>query len=223
MRIETGTTGTTPARTLRTTGVGYALCWVVGLTLGGPDLLPDADAAAITGAFADAPAVAVFAILVHGVAAGFLVALGALLPPARRRLPSLLLAITAATLSLLQLVGELLLVSGAGAVDPVTVWTTITVADGVKMIVLAAWIAVVQVGHRRDDAGSPWRAPVVTCLSVATVLALVVTGAGYLVLSAGLMTAAYLSLPLLLVWVLAAAWVRSRSDVEISSPVPSSV
>ncbi|MEP7763822.1 hypothetical protein [Sanguibacter sp. 25GB23B1] len=215
---------TSPAagRTLQAVGVGYVLCWVVGLVLGGPDLLPDADAAQIRDATAASPTVTIFAVLVHGVAAVLLVALGARLPPSGRRAASLLLASAAAVLSLVQLTGELVLVSATESIDPVTVWTTITVADGTKMLVLAAWIAVVH-GWRPRGTAAPALAPLFVALSGATVLALVVSGAGYLTRSPGLMTAAYVSLPLLLVWVLAATQIRSRPDVEISQAVPSSV
>jgi hypothetical protein len=174
---------------------GYVLCWVVGLLIGGPDLEPDPDVAAITEEFAGSLGLVVFAVLVHGIAAVLLIVLGRFLALGRASDITWVLAVVAASLSFVQLGGEVVLVAVPTALPADSVWEVISRVDGAKMLVLACLIASVHGGRGRV---------VLTVVSVVAVLALSVSGVGYLFLIPELMAAAVVSLPLLLLWVMVA-------------------
>lgn len=183
-------------------GAGYVLCWVVGLLIGGPSIEHGSSSGEIQAAFSASPGVLIQVLLVHGLAAAFLVVLGLVLRsgPGARHVPRL--AVAASVLSLVQLSGELALIVVPADVDPVSVWDGITRVDGVKMFVLAGFVAAVQVVR----AGKPrW----LSVVSAVTALALVLSGAGYLAVSPPLMAFATASLPLLLIWVLAVSATRT--------------
>lgn len=100
-------------------GAGYVLCWVVGLLIGGPSIEHGSNSGEIQAAFSASPGVLIQVLLVHGLAAAFLVLLGLVLRsgPGARHVPGL--AVAAGVLSLVQLSGELALIvvpaDGAGA------------------------------------------------------------------------------------------------------------
>jgi hypothetical protein len=188
-------------RTRWTIAIGYVLCWVVGLGIGGPSLTPHASAAEVTAAFAGSLTLLAFGVLVHGVAAILLALLGRSLASGRAKGAVFPLACAAAGLSIVQFVGEVSLVTLPSVPDAASVWEVITRVDGVKMLVLAALIAVVHGGRDRERV-------TLTIISAAAVLALLLSGIGYLVLLPELMSAATASLPLLLIWALAATAAR---------------
>lgn len=177
--------------------VGYVLCWIVGISTGGPDLPPGADADVVGSEFSGSLAILVFAVLVHGVAAVLLVALGRTLVSEPERRAPLVLASIAAALSLVQLIGEIVLVTGSDALPADVIWEVVSRVDGAKMLVLAALVVNVHGGVFRGRIA-------VTLVSAVTALALLTSGVGYLASIPGLMAAATASLPLLLVWVLTA-------------------
>lgn len=182
--------------------IAYIACWVVGLSIGGPALEPNATAERILDVFAGSWSMLAFAVLVHAVAAGLLVALGWSLASHASGRVLKVLAVTAGALSLLQFVGEAALVAMPNVADPVAVWQTLARIDAIKMLVLAALIVAFH--------GGPVRGRIVLFIvSVTAALALLVSGVGYLLLEPALMDAAIASLPLLLLWVIAATASRT--------------
>jgi hypothetical protein len=198
-------------------GLAYLAAWLVGLAL------PEAAVSAgDSPASAMAGSVVVFwrSLLVHGLA-GL-----ALLPVAwehyrRARLRFLpygrillAAAMAAAILSLAQCLVEVALVGvfgspGSGAVD--AMWRGVNAADGLKMLCLALWITVAALSVRGGSVLLPrW----LRAVSPLAVLSLVLSGCGYLLSAAPLMKVAYVSLPLLLVWVAAAALSAGRGRVD---------
>lgn len=193
--------------------VCFVLCWVIGLIIGGPTLAPSADAAEVTEEFGGSPTHLMFAVLVHGVAALLLVALGRSVALTRMYRVTVALAVAAGGLSLVQLAGEVLLVVAPEAVSGDIVWQSITRADGIKMIVLSGFIILAHGGRSR-------RYVALTIVSAAACLALTVSGIGYLTLNAFMMESATASLPLLLVWALVATAARASDSLRSVSRVP---
>lgn len=177
--------------------VGYVLCWVIGLVVGGPPLTPDADSAEVTDEFRDSPTHLIFAIFVHGIAAVLLVALGRSLASTSTSGGVITFAAVAAILSLVQLAGEIFLTIGPEIRLASVVWQFICRADGVKMLVLAGLIVLVHGGHFRGRL-------TLTIVSAAASISLLLSGIGYLNLNAFLMEVTTASLPLLLIWALMA-------------------
>jgi hypothetical protein len=190
--------------------VGYVVCWIAGLVVGGPTLPPAASAAAIAQEFDGSTSIVIFAVLVHGVAAVLIVALGLSLASRRTVRGVVPLAGLAAGLSLVQLAGEITLVTGPSGAAAVTIWEVITRVDGIKMIVLAALVVVVYAGRSRTHLA-------LTIVSALTALALVASGIGYLALVPSLMEAAAASLPLLLVWALVATAFTASASASRAS------
>lgn len=199
-----------PPRSGWVVAIAYVLCWIVGLLIGGPALEPAATAAEVEQAFAGSGSVLVFAALVHGVAAGLLVALGRSLAAAPLRTAAVTASWIAAVLSIGQLVGEVALIGAPGAVDASLVWQLVTRVDGIKMLALAALIIAVHRGRIRDRV-------TLTVVSAAAVIALLVSGSGYIGLEATLMQAATASLPLLLIWALVATAARRPAPRETAA------
>jgi hypothetical protein len=86
-------------------------------------------------------------------------------------------------------------------------WQGLNMPDGLKMLCLAVWIGLVGLSVRGRAGLLPrWLRPV----SLLAVLSLMLSGCGYLLSAAPLMQAAFLSLPLLLIWVVAAALSAGR-------------
>lgn len=189
-------------RTRWSLAVGYVLCWVVGLVIGGPSLSTGASTDQVERAFDGSGSILVFALLVHGVAAVLLAGLGWSLASGPLRRAGLVLAIVAAVLSLVQLAGEVTLVVAPAALDAATAWDAVSRADGVKMLVLAGLIGVVLSGMRRRVA--------LTVVSGLAIAALVASGVGYLFRVPVLAEATVASLPLLLLWVVVATVARER-------------
>jgi hypothetical protein len=194
-------TSTWSKRTRWAIVVGYALCWVLGLILGGPTLTPDADAAEVNAAFRGSMTYLAFAILVHGIAAVLLVALGRSLTSTFTLRGVMTLAATAAALSLVQLAGEILLIVGPETSSASSIWQLTFRVDGVKMLVLAGLIVLAHGRHFRGRL-------VLTIISAAASTSLLLSGIGYLSLNSLLMQVATASLPLLLIWALVATAVR---------------
>ncbi|PPF80194.1 hypothetical protein C5E07_18225 [Pseudoclavibacter sp. RFBJ3] len=184
----------------------YVSAWISGLLVGAPDITPADSSAAVAEAYATSPSVLVNAALVHGLAAVALYGMSTLLGSQRLRRATRGAGLATLVLSLIQLAGEALLTFGLASdgsspllgLDSGQVWATIQVVDGIKMLALAALVLVVLLGQARRPV---WA----TLVSGATILALLASAAGFLTLSAPLMTAAYVALPLLLIWAVVAA------------------
>lgn len=183
----------------------FVACWVVGLVVGGPDLGPDATPRAVAQAFSDQTRVVAFSALVHGAAGILLVLLGLSLGSGRTRRTTVALASIAAVLSIDQLAGEIGLALDPDRTGGVALWEMLSRVDGAKMLVLAALITSVWSGTVRRGA----TLSVVSCLAV---VSLVLSGVGYLTLSAGLMATAAASLPLLLLWSLTATAASASAE-----------
>jgi hypothetical protein len=183
--------------------LAYVVTWVVGLVIGAPELTPDQDGTVVLAAYAAAPGALLQAALVHGLAGLLIGGLAVLYArrgaalSRRRRILTLVAGVLAALLSWAQLAGEVALVAGEPSPDAAwQLWAAVAVIDGAKMLALAALVV----------ATLPLlRALPVRILGVVTAISLVVSGVGYLSLQAGLMSTAYVSLPLLLVWAIVSA------------------
>ncbi len=184
----------------------YVSAWISGLLVGAPDITPADSSAAVSEAYATSPSVLVNAALVHGLAAVALYGMSTLLGSQRLRRATRGAGLATLVLSLIQLAGEALLTFGLASdgasallgLDSGQVWATIQVVDGIKMLTLAALVLVVLLGQTRRPA---WA----TLVSGATILALLTSAAGFLTLNAPLMIAAYVALPLFLIWAVVAA------------------
>jgi hypothetical protein len=197
------------SRAVLAAAAAYPAAWIAGLGVPMPTVDVDAPAADVLAAHAGHEgAFAVREVLVHGVAAvGLAVVVLALAAAVRRsgaeRLSRVLLGAGAAAvlLSLTQMtLGCVLAGSAAPAGDAArtdALLDAINVLDGVKMLALAAVVAVGALAARRTGALPRRLAPV----GAALVAALVVSAAGYLFAIPALALAAFVSLPLLLVWV----------------------
>ncbi|MCG2621998.1 hypothetical protein LVY72_08715 [Arthrobacter sp. I2-34] len=177
----------------------FIAVWIAGLALGGPSVASSDSGARIQLAFQANTAGAVQGILVHGIAGLALAALGVSLARILRPAAGVAaLGLSAAVLSWAQLGCELALFLGS-AVGPVTArdwWIALSMLDGAKMIVIGVLILLVLVRARRLKQ----RGRTLSTVSILAIAALAVSGFGYLMLSGPLMTAAYASLPLLLLW-----------------------
>lgn len=178
--------------------ISYVLAWCVGLAIGAPQLGPGDSGEMVIAAYAAAPAALPQAVLTHGVA-GVLIGLLAYLharpqrglTASRRRLTAAA-GVTATILSLAQLAGEAMLVRGTpSGGEAERLWALIAVLDGAKMLALALLIVA---------SGPLSRNRFSTALAAAAAISLVVSGVGYLSLNPALMAAAFVSLPLLLLW-----------------------
>jgi hypothetical protein len=182
----------------------YVAAWAAGLILGAPEVDVEDSGSDIHQAHIRAPHALVQAALVHGVAGALIGVLGTLHARSLRRAGqnataavAVGSAVAAALLSFGQLAGEVVLSSvTASAGSAREWWVLVAVLDGVKMFALAALV----LACARLSAGRVYRA-----VSVATAASLVVSGVGYLALQPALMTAAYVSLPLLLLWAVSSA------------------
>ena len=168
---------------VRIAAVAFTLVWLIGLAVPVPMVDVNASPAGFSGHETE---LALRSLFVHGFAAVALLVVGWGL---NRRL-----AIAAAALSLAQWVSETAFAAGGpGALIEAT-----NRLDGVKMLVLAALIVV---GARVAPRWLRVLAPVAA-------VALVVSAAGYGLLVPSLAAAAFVSLPLLLVWITGAGLSR---------------
>ncbi|WP_060905181.1 hypothetical protein [Streptomyces scabiei] len=203
--IATGT-ATAP----RTAGYTHAATWVIGLAVawGATPEVGDTPSRIAT-VYADRPVQAIAqALLVHGVAAASLAVIGSGLLGWARRTGNATARFagwagtSAAALAFMQLVLELIAVSGADPASPGrtgTLFEAVQRVDGVKMFALAALAAAACAASRNGSLLRRWEA--VTGWALAATIA--ASGIGYLLPSTALTPMAFVSLPLLLVWIAA--------------------
>ncbi|MFD7618293.1 hypothetical protein [Streptomyces sp. NPDC059802] len=192
----------------RAAGYTHAVAWVLGLAAawGAAPEVGDTPAG-ITTAYADRPVQAITqALLVHGVAAACLVVVGSgLLDRARRTSSTAAHSAgwagrVAGVLAFVQLVLELVAVRGADPASPGrtgALFEAVQRADGVKMLALAV-LAAAACAASRHGTLLRRREVVIGWVLAATIT---VSGIGYLFLSTALTSAAFISLPLLLIWI----------------------
>jgi hypothetical protein len=190
-------------------GLLFSFAWLVGLFVWTSNTVVTATDATIVADYAagQAPAM-VQSTLVHGIAAialaGVTVALWRAITRDGWRRGVGIAGSIAVTISLVQWVLGLLL-AGWAAPDGAAgragdLFVAINRLDGVKMFALAALAALAVAGAgaiRRGGVLPAW----LGWVGIALAAALAVSGVGYLFLMDGLSGAAYVSLPLLLVWV----------------------
>ncbi|MEU9320491.1 hypothetical protein [Streptomyces sp. NPDC048295] len=196
--------------TARAAGYAHAAAWLLGLAAGWGAAPEVGDTPArIATAYADRPVQAVVqALLVHGVAAAGLVVVGSgLLDRARRTgnaaaRPAGRAGVVAGALAFLQLVLELIAIPGADPASPGrtgTLFEVVQRVDGAKMLALAVLAAAACAASRHGALLR--RRELVTGWALAATIT--VSGIGYLLLSTALAPAAFISLPLLLIWIAA--------------------
>jgi hypothetical protein len=178
--------------------VGYSVAWILGLMVPVPAVDLDASAQAVVASVVGHEgAVALRALLVHGLAGIALLTVAVALARAAGSRSVLVAGVVAAGLSLVQFVLELVLTGPAGSGSVPSLVDAVNRLDGVKMFALAA-LALAGAAAIRRGAGVPrW----LSGLGVVLAVALVVSGVGYALLIPALGQAAYVSLPLLLIWV----------------------
>ncbi|MFD7409863.1 hypothetical protein ACFV7R_46485 [Streptomyces sp. NPDC059866] len=208
--MTTIATGPATATTSRAAGYTHAAAWVLGLAAawGATPEVGDTHAQIAT-AYADRPIQAIAqALLVHGVAAAGLVAVGSGLLGWARRTGSAAARFAgwagtaAGALASVQLVLELIAVPGADPASPGStgaLFEAVQRVDGIKMFALAALAAAACAASRHRTLLRRWEAVIGWALA-ATITA---SGTGYLFLSTALTPMAFISLPLLLIWIAA--------------------
>lgn len=177
-------------------GYLHAGAWAAGLSIGW-GVLPEAgdSTSDIAAKYAAHQGAAIAqSVLVHGLAAVAVALVAAALVGAGRRLAGYA-AFAASGLALGQLVLEQVAVHSSADTTTAALFNAAQRVDGVKMLLFAA--AAVAVGRA---ATGRWAG----LLSYTTAAAIAVSGVGYLAGAAPLRAAAMLSLPLLLVWMIAA-------------------
>jgi hypothetical protein len=178
--------------------VGYSVAWILGLMVPVPAVDIDASAQAVLGSVVGHEgAVALRALLVHGLAGVALATVAVALARATGARSVLLAGAVAAGLSLVQFVLELVLTGPAGSGAVPSLVDAVNRIDGVKMFALAALALAGAAAIRRFAVAPRWLGGVGYVLAVA----LVASGVGYALLIPALGQAAYVSLPLLLIWV----------------------
>jgi hypothetical protein len=200
-------------------GISYATAWVVGLAVWPSNLdLSASDVKVLATYRAHQGAAMTQYLLVEGVAAiALAVVVIALGRAVRRRgadrlgAAAVIAGLTAVALSLVECALGLLL-AGSVAPDGDTdragrLFDLINRIDGLKMFALAV-LAVAGVGLVRGAVLPRW----LGYLGALLALALIASGAGYLLLNTTLAQAAYVSGPLLLVWVTGAGIALARTD-----------
>jgi hypothetical protein len=198
-------------------GIAYVVAWAAGLAVWPQNLPLNAPPARVAASYAAHPAAAVIQyVLVEGVAGllfGVVLAF-ALTSPGRRRAvrnwPVAATALAAVVISLLQAILGMFLVAAATQQDVARAGNLsdlVNRLDGVKMLALAAVAAYLAV---RGTAGrTPSWLRATAALAAA---ALTVSGLGYLTLSGTLGGTAYVSGPLLLLWIAATGIWLTRSS-----------
>ncbi|MBL3664625.1 hypothetical protein JL475_01015 [Streptomyces sp. M2CJ-2] len=203
-------TGPATATASRAAGYTHAAAWIVGLAVawGATPEVGDTHAR-IAAAYADRPVQAIAqALLVHGVAAAGLAVVGSGLLGWARRTGNATARFAgragtaAGALAFVQLALELIAVSGADPASPGrtgTLFEVVQRVDGVKMFALAALAAAACAASRHGSLLRHWEAVTGWALAV-TITA---SGIGYLLPATSLTAMAFVSLPLLLVWIAA--------------------
>lgn len=201
--LRAGTTVTPAGRWTSVAGAAYVTGWVLGLVAA--PTASGTDAAAVHAHYAaHGPALAVQALLVHGLAGVALAVLGLVLPRAlglAGRSAALVRTsgLTAAAVSLVQTALTLVAVAGAGSAAPASTLAlvhAVDVADTLKLVLLAVFVPAVTVAARRAGMLPRWTA----LLATALVVLLPLGGAAFLVPNGLLELLLVASLPLLLVW-----------------------
>jgi hypothetical protein len=194
---------------LKAAAVGYSVAWIVGLLLTSSSTDVTSSGAAIVRA--DAPqavALTLQFLLTEGVAAlaVLVVVIGFWRATARGagRIVGLGAGVAAVAISLSQTVLGICLVEiavrGADATLASSLTVTLDELDGVKMLLLAVMVLAVSVAQWRRQVRLPiWLIPT----GIATGVALVASAVGYLTGSNAFAAAAWISLPLLLIFVTA--------------------
>jgi hypothetical protein len=192
-------------------GVAYLVAWLAGLAVWPSNLDVAASGSQVVTAYTGHRDVAMLqSLLVHGVAAVALVVVVLALGQAARHhdegplAPATVVAgVGAALVSLVQCALGLLLagwaVPDANSARAGDLFAAINRLDGVKMLALAAMAATAAALVRRTHLLPGW----LVYLGAVLAVALVVSGIGYLLLSSALAPAAFVSGPLLLIWVTA--------------------
>jgi hypothetical protein len=200
-------------------GIAYATAWVLGLAVWPSNLDVAATNATVLATYRAHQGVAMTQyLLVEGVAAiALAVVVTALGRAARRRgadglgVATVVAGLTAAALSLVECALGLLLAGSAAPGREIEragrLFDLINRMDGVKMLALAA-MAVAGAGLARRAVLPRWLGYTAALLTVA----LIASGAGYLLLNTTLAQAVFVSGPLLLVWVTGAGVALARTS-----------
>lgn len=200
-------TATTSTAAPRTAGYVHAAAWIGGIAAawGATPEVGDSNAEIAT-AYADhAPQAVVQAVLVHGLAPAAVAVIAVGLLGRARRVGGRAARIAAgagfaaAALAAVQLVLELIAIPGADPASPdttATLWETVQRVDGVKMFAFAALAVATCLAAREGK----WLRRRELAVGWALTAAIVLSGIGYVLLSTALAPLAFLSLPLLLVW-----------------------
>jgi hypothetical protein len=207
---------TTPAgRWTSVAGAVYIAAWISGLLL-------VSSAPASTGPAGDlhdfyvwhGPAIVVQALLVHGLAGIALAVLAATLPVAAGAAPGRRLAVrlwgwSAAAVSFVQVALTVVAVLGAGVAAAETTRTlvhAVDIADAVKLVLLAGFVTTATRLAARAELAPVW----VRALARALVVLLPLGGASFVVPNGLLGLLLIVSLPVLLVWAGAVAYLVGR-------------
>lgn len=209
---ESGLRVTPAGRWTSVAGAVYVTAWTVGLFVGPAAPAADAPAAAVHSYFAQSPsAIVLQACLVHGLAGLALAALAVAIPRATgasglSRLAVTVSALSAALVSLLQLgfaVAATHDVEHSAASSSQAFFEAINVADTIKLVLLAAFVATATHAARCAGSSPRW----LRLVAAATVVLLPLGGVAFLVDNPVLTAALYASLPLLLLWAGATAYI----------------
>lgn len=186
----------------------YVAAWIVGLAVWSDNTTVSESGAKVVAGYgsSEGPALAQSA-LTHGLAGLALLvvvlAIAHRVPDARAILVA---GLGAVAISLTQFVLGVLLAGWAAPADRAEtsrgLYEAISRLDGLKMLALAGLAVAGAAAMRRHRIAPRWFVPLGWTLAAA----LVVSGIGYLLLIGGLASAAYVSLPLLLIWVGGVGW-----------------
>lgn len=198
-------------------GVGYLLSWVVGLALFASSTEVRSTGDQVMQAYAGQTGLVIAQFVLTEGAAGLLLAvvlwrLGVVTGGRLGRVIALT-GLTAAAISIAQCaIGIVLATSVLSRQDAhaaSAAYNLLTRLDGVKMLLLAVTAGATALGIRRPRAPLP---SVLGVVAAATAIALAVSGVGYLALEDALARAAYISLPLLILFVTGSAVCLSRAN-----------
>jgi hypothetical protein len=196
---------TAPRRRLLTlpalTGIAYTLSWIAGLSIAAPSPKLTAAGPEITAALAGhGGAVAAQFALTEGLPAAGLAIISIALARAARHAGAVAAArftgmagLTAAVISLLQFVLGVVLATTTAPGPAHLLYTSVSRLDGVKMFALA----ILAVASIATGLLPRW----LRYTAVALAIAITASGLAYLLLLPGLATLAYVSLPLLLLFI----------------------
>jgi len=198
-------------------GIAYVVAWGAGLAAWPQNLPLNAASTQVAASYATHPAGAVTQYLLAEGLAGLLLGIvlaSALISAGDRRAvrnrPIAAIALAAVVISLLQAILGMFLIAAATHHDIAragNLSNLVNRLDGVKMLALAAVAAFL--ATRGAAARTPRWLRAIAALAAA---ALAVSGLGYLLLSSALAGAAYISGPLLLLWIAATGIWLTRSS-----------